>query len=294
MKLKRTLTALISALALGGIMLTGCGVVDGGKDGFDAAKAINVISREDGSGTRGAFVELFDILQKNDDGTKKDMTTKEAVIASKTDILLKNVASDLYSIGYVSMGSLNDSIKAVEIDGAKATIAAVKDGSYKASRPFNIATKGEVTGVTKDFIDFILSAEGQAVVSKSYISVNDAAPAFKSTMEEGKITVGGSSSVSPIMEKLKEAYEKINTKATIELQSFDSTAGMTGTIDGIFQIGMASRSLKESELEQLTGIEIAIDGIAVIVNKENPTTNLTSEQIKNIYTGTMINWSDVK
>lgn len=293
MKLKRTLIALISTLALGSVMLTGCGL-SANSQGFDKTKQINVISREDGSGTRGAFVELFEILQKNDDGTKKDMTTKEAVIASKTDVLLKNVASDVYSIGYVSMGSLNDSIKAVDIDGAKATIEGVKDGSYKASRPFNIAIKGEATGVAKDFIDFILSADGQAVVAKSYIAVSDSAPAFQSAMPEGKISVGGSSSVSPIMEKLKEAYEKVNTKATIELQSSDSTAGMTGAIDGIFEIGMASRALKESEKAELTEIQIAIDGIAVIVNKENPITSLTSEQIKNIYTGNTKAWSDVK
>lgn len=290
MKIKNIILSL-TALAVIATGFTGCAL--GQSSGFDTKKPISVVSREDGSGTRGAFIELFEVQQKDADGNKKDLTTKEAIIASKTDVLLTNVSSDKYSIGYVSLGSLSDKVKAVNIDGIKATTENVKNGSYKASRPFNIATKGEATGLTKDFIDFILSKEGQEVVAKSYITIDDSAPAYSGDKPSGKITVAGSSSVSPIMEKLKEAYCAINTNATIEIQMTDSTAGITGAIDGTCDIGMASRSLKDSEKEALTGIEIALDGIAVIVNNDNAITDLTSEQVKDIYTGTKTTWDAI-
>lgn len=260
------------------------------KDSFSSIKEISVVSREDGSGTRGAFTELFGILEKSADGKKTDKTTKEAIIANKTDVMVTNIAGDKYSIGYVSLGSLSSNVKAVDIDNVKATAENVKNGTYKASRPFNIATKGEPQGLAKDFIDFILSKEGQEVVGKSYISVSSDAKPYSGSKPSGKLTIGGSSSVSPIMEKLKEAYLKINTNAAIEIQTSDSTAGMTGTIDGTCQIGMASRELKDSEKEKLTSCEIALDGIAVIVNPENPTENLTSAQVKDIFTGTSTKW----
>ncbi len=214
---------------------------------FDTKKAINVISREDGSGTRGAFIELFGILQKNEDGTQKDLTTKEAVIARQTDVMMTNVAGDKYAIGYISLGSLNDTVKALNIEGVVPTTENVKNGTYPVSRPFNIATKGEPTGLAKDFIDFILSAEGQAVVSKSYIAVDDAPLAYAGSKPSGKIVVAGSSSVTPVMEKLKEAYLAVNPNAQIEIQMSDSSAGMNGAIDGTCDIGMASRELKDSE-----------------------------------------------
>ncbi|WP_102409905.1 substrate-binding domain-containing protein [Beduinella massiliensis] len=259
-----------------------------------AADDITVVSREDGSGTRGAFVELMGVEVKGEDGSKKDMTTEEAVIANSTDVVMQNVASDKNAIGYISLGSLNDTVKAVTIDGAAPSVETIKDGSYKVSRPFYIATKGEVSEITQDFISFILSAEGQEVVGSSYIKVDDAAPAYAGTKPEGKIVVAGSSSVTPVMEKLAEAYKAVNDKATIEIQMSDSTAGMTGAVDGTCDIGMASRELKDSEAEALTGTVIAMDGIAIIVNNENAVDGLTVEQVNGIYTGEITSWAGVK
>lgn len=258
---------------------------------FDTSQEITVVSREDGSGTRGAFIELFGIQEKGEDGTKTDKTTKEAIIANKTDIMLTNISGDDYAIGYVSLGSLSDSVKALKIDDVEATAQNVKDGSYKVARPFVIATKGEADGIKKDFIDFILSKEGQEIVAKSYIAVDDAAAAYAGTKPAGKLVIAGSSSVNPVMEKLKEGYIAINPNAEIQIQQTDSTAGITDAIEGRCDIGMASRDLKESELEQLTGTSIAIDGIAVIVNPNNSVSSMTSEQVKNIFTGSTLTWS---
>ena len=260
---------------------------------FDSRKDIVVVSREDGSGTRGAFIELFSIEQKNDDGTKKDLTTKEAIIAKQTDVMMTNIAGNPYAIGYISLGSLNDTVKALQIDGVTPTAENVKNGTYAIARPFNIATKDEASELAEDFIGFILSADGQAVIAGSYIAVDEDAPAYTGAKPSGKIVVAGSSSVTPIMEKLKEAYLAINPGATIEIQMSDSSAGITGTIDGTCDIGMASRELKDSELAQLSSTRIALDGIAVIVNHESPMTNLTKEQIKAIFTGETFTWGEV-
>ena len=256
--------------------------------------AITVLSREDGSGTRGAFIELFGIEQKDADGNKVDNTIDSAEITNSTSVMMTTVAGNKAAIGYVSLGSLDESqVKAVLIDGAEATAENVKSGTYKVSRPFNIATKGDPDGLAKDFIDFILSEEGQAVVEENgYVSEGNTG-AFEGTKPEGKITVGGSSSVTPVMEKLKEAYTSVNPNATIEVQQSDSTTGMTSTIDGTYDIGMASRELKDEEAAQLTPQVIALDGIAVIVNKENPITELTSEDVLNIYTGVTTDWSEI-
>ena len=256
-----------------------------------ASGAISVLSREDGSGTRGAFIELFGIEQKDADGNKVDNTIDSAEITNSTSVMMTTVAGNKAAIGYVSLGSLDESqVKAVLIDGAEATAENVKSGTYKVSRPFNIATKGDPDG---DFIDFILSEEGQAVVEENgYVSEGNTG-VFEGTKPEGKITVGGSSSVTPVMEKLKEAYTAVNPNATIEVQQSDSTTGMTSTIDGTYDIGMASRELKDEEAAQLTPQVIALDGIAVIVNKENPITELTSEDVLNIYTGVTTDWSEI-
>ena len=303
MKAKKAIIG-IAASVCAALMLTSCGADTNtnsdpsaspaaSSSDFDTSRAITVVSREDGSGTRGAFVELLGIEQEDENGNTKDMTTKEAIIASKTDVMLTNIANDPYAIGYVSLGSLNDTVKALNVDGVEATADNIKNGTYKVSRPFNIATKGEPTGVAKDFINFILSKEGQEVVSGDYIMVNENAESFSSDNSTGKIVVGGSSSVSPLMEELKEAYLAINPGAEIEIQTNDSTAGMTGTIDGNFDIGMASRELKDSESAELTGTQIALDGIAIIVNPENTIDDLTSDQIKGIYTGETTEWSGV-
>jgi len=254
---------------------------------------ITVISREDGSGTRGAFVELTGVEQKNDAGEKEDMTTVEAIIASKTDAVLTNVAGDEMAIGYISMGSMNDTVKALKVNGAEATTENVKNGSYSMARPFNIATKAEISEVTQDFIGFILSAQGQQIVSDSYITVDDAAAEYTASGLAGKITISGSSSVSPLMEKLAEAYKELNPEVAIEINTTDSTGGMNDAANGVSDIGMASRALKESETAQLTGTTIAMDGIAVIINNNNPAENLTVEQICAIYTGEVTEWEEI-
>lgn len=275
--LKVALTTTLSTL-----LLVGC--TDSG---------ISVISREDGSGTREAFTQLVGIEEKDASGNKMDHTTKEATIAPKTDVMLTNVAGDQNAIGYISLGSLNSSIKPLKIDGVLPSSETIKSGAYKIARPFNIATKDEATALAKDFIAYILSAEGQGVISESYISIKDDAPPYAGDKPAGKIVVAGSSSVTPVMEKLKEAYQQINTEAEIEIQLSDSTAGMNGVIEGICDIGMASRPLKASEKEVLNGIEIAIDGIVVIVNKANTLEGLTSESLKDIFTGAITKWNEI-
>lgn len=259
------------------------------------SQTITVVSREDGSGTRGAFIELFGIEEKDASGKKVDNTTDDATITNSTEVMMTTVAGDEAAIGYTSLGALNSSIKALKVDGAEATAANVKSGTYKISRPFNIATNGTVSEVTQDFINYILSEDGQKIVeSNGYISQGNSG-AFTSNGASGKIVVAGSSSVTPVMGKLLEAYQKVNTGAKIELQENDSTTGMTAAIDGTCDIGMASRELKDSEKSAgLTNQVIALDGIAVIVNNKNSASNITSEQVKAIFTGETTDWSNVK
>lgn len=261
---------------------------------FDTSKEISVASREEGSGTRGAFIELFGIEQKDANGEKVDYTTEEASITNNTSVMMTTVAGNLYSIGYISLGSLNDSVKALKIDGAEATAENIKNNTYKIARPFNIATKGTVSEVAQDFIDFIMSADGQKIVEENgYIKVSENA-AYSGSKPTGKIVAAGSSSVTPVMEKLKEAYLAINPNATIEVQLSDSTTGMTSAIDGICDIGMASREVKDSELEAgLSALVIAKDGIAVIINNDNPMDELTKDQVKSIFTGETLEWSEI-
>ena len=283
--------ALAMTVAVG--MLAGCGSNDSAQ-GAAADGAITVVSREDGSGTRGAFIELFGIEEKNDAGEKIDNTTDTAEITNSTAVMMTTVAGNDNAIGYVSLGSLNDSVKALSIDGVEASAENIKNGTYAVARPFNIATGKEVSEVTQDFINFILSKEGQAVVTDNkYIAVDDNAAAFTSDGSSGQIAVGGSSSVSPVMEKLIEAYKAVNPNASIDLQTSDSTSGMTGTMDGTFAIGMASRELKDDEAAQLTGTAIALDGIAVVVNPANTIDDLSMDQIKGIYVGDITDWGDL-
>ena len=259
------------------------------------AEEINVISREDGSGTRGAFIELFGIEQKNAEGKKIDYTTDDCDITNSTSVMMTSVAGNDCAIGYISLGSMNDTVKALKIDGVEASVENIKNGSYKVARPFNIATKAEVSDAAADFIAFIMSAEGQAVIEeKGYIAVVEEAPAFEGGKVSGKIVVAGSSSVTPVMEKLAEAYMALNTNAEIELQQSDSSSGMTSAIDGVCDIGMASRALKDSEIEAgLVPMTIAMDGIAVIVSLDNPVDGLTTEQVRDIYMGEITDWSEV-
>ena len=262
---------------------------------FALADEINVISREDGSGTRGAFIELFGIEQKNEAGEKIDCTTDECDITNSTSVMMTSVSGNDCAIGYISLGSLNDTVKALAIDGAEASVENIKAGTYNVARPFNIATLAETSEAAQDFITFIMSAEGQAVIeSNGYIAVVENAPAFEGGKVSGKIVIAGSSSVTPVMEKLTEAYMTINPNVEIELQQSDSSSGMTSTRDGVCDIGMASRALKDSEIEAgLTPMTIAMDGIAVIVSNDNPVDGLTSEQVRNIYMGEITDWSEV-
>lgn len=256
--------------------------------------AIDVISREDGSGTRGAFIELFGVEQKDASGEKVDYTTDDAEITNSTEVMITSVAGDKQAIGYISLGSLNDSVKALKIDGAAATVDDIKDGSYKIARPFNIVTTGEVSDVAQDFINFIFSEEGQKVVEDNgYISQGNQG-AYTASGKSGKVTVAGSSSVTPVMEKLAEAYKALNSDLTVEVQQSDSTTGVTSSIEGVCDIGMASRELKDEETAKgAQGQVIAMDGIAVVVNNENPVEDLTAEQVKDIYVGDTTDWSEL-
>ncbi len=301
MKMKKFI-AMMATVAMVAGLAVGCGGgsdAEGGEGGasgeFDPSMDITIVSREDGSGTRGAFIELFGIEEEQEDGEKVDMTTEAAQITNSTSVMLTTVAGDEYAIGYVSLGSLDDSVKAVKIDGAEATADNVKSGDYKVSRPFNIATKADLNNPTAtDFIAFIMSEEGQAVVAEEGYIPLDGVEAYAGEAPAGKVVVGGSSSVSPVMEKLIEAYAKVNPEAEIELQTTDSTTGMENAIAGSYDIGMASREVKDEELaEGLEAQVIATDGIAVVVNNANPAEDLTSDQVKAIYTGEALTWDEV-
>nr|WP_177296646.1 substrate-binding domain-containing protein [uncultured Blautia sp.] len=259
-----------------------------------ASGTINVISREDGSGTRGAFIELFGI-QEEKDGEKVDMTTEDASITNSTSVMMTTVAGDENAIGYISLGSLNDTVKAVKIDGAEATAENVANDTYKVSRPFNIVTGEKTSEAAQDFVSYIMSADGQQIIEDNgYIKADTEAGAYEATEAEGKVVVAGSSSVSPVMEKLKEAYEAVNKNVTVEVQQSDSTTGVTSAAEGICDIGMASRELKDEEKELgLTATVIAKDGIAVVVNNTNETEDLTSDQVKAVFTGETTEWEDL-
>lgn len=284
----------LQKMILGAILATSiCSVYAAPK--FNSKKSITVLSREDGSGTRGAFVELFGIEKKDANGKKVDYTTDEAAITNSTAVMLTSVAGDTYAIGYVSLGSLNDSVKAVKIGGADATVANINNGSYKISRPFNIAVKEGLSPAAQDFVNFIVSDEGQKIIAANkYIKIQNT-KAYSSNKVSGKVVVAGSSSVSPVMEKLIESYKSVNPNAKIELQTSDSTTGVTNAINGTCDIGMASRALKDSEKAKgVKEITIAIDGIAVIVNKANPVENMTKAQVESIFTGKVSKWVNVK
>lgn len=256
---------------------------------------IHVLTREQGSGTRGAFIELFGIEQKNEAGEKVDLTYEKAEETNSTSVMITTIVSDANAIGYISLGALNDDVKALKIDGTQASVENVKNGTYKVSRPFNIVTKDELSDVASDFIRFIMSAQGQAVVEESgYVSEGNEGN-YEPSGLKGKVIVSGSSSVTPLMQKLQEAYMKLNKDVVIEVQQFDSTTGVSNTIDGLCDIGMASRELKDSEISKgVSSTKIAIDGIAVIVNKENTLDGLTSDQVYQIFTGELTSFEEVK
>ena len=297
---KITATALFGVLAVsafagcGGAGSSSNGSSDAGSDAakFDASKTISVVTREEGSGTRDAFTELTGVLVKDGDN-KTDNTTTSAVTINSTEAVITNVKDNEAAIGYISLGSLNDTVKALKIGGVEATADNVKAGDYAVSRPFNIAYKGELSDVAQDFVDYIMSSDGQKIVSDNgYVTVSENA-AYSGKNPSGKISVAGSSSVSPVMEKLAEAYQKVNTNAKVEIQTSDSSAGMQSAMGGTCDIGMASRDLKDEEKSALKVETIAKDGIAVIVNNANTCDDLTLDQVKSIYTGETTVWSDI-
>ena len=274
------------------LALSGCSSNENSStaDNSTAGNPISVVTREDGSGTRGAFVELFGI----EDADGNDAITQSAEISNSTSVVMTTVAGNPDAIGYISLGSLNNTVKALEIDGVAATVENINNGTYKVYRPFNIATKEGLSETAQDFVNFIMSEQGQAIVAEEgYISVENSG-SYTPSGKTGNVTVSGSSSVTPVMQVLKEEYEALNPDVTIELQQSDSTTGVNDAIAGTSDIGMASRALKDSELEQgVVGTVIANDGIAVIVNNESTVTGLTSEQVKGIYMGELTNWSEV-
>lgn len=279
------LAAIFTSVALAAAMLASCG---------GSSDKITVISREDGSGTRGAFIELTGIEEKDDSGNKTDNTKKDALICKSTDVVLTQVSGDKNAIGYISFGSLNDTVKALKVEGVEPSTATIESGDYKIVRPFNIAVKDGLSDAAQDFENYILSSDGQDIIEKAgYIKIDKSAAAYASNNASGKVVVSGSSSVTPVMEKLAEAYQKVNSNVTVDVQQSDSSTGIKDAINGTSDIGMASRDISDDELSQgIKSVTIAQDAIAVIVNKDNAVDDITMDEIKAIYTGSKTTWSD--
>lgn len=277
------------------VVLAACGNgnSDGGDGGNGASGTINVISREDGSGTRGAFTEITGILEKDGDN-ETDTTSPDAVIQNSTEGVLSSVAGDVNSIGYISLGSLNDTVKAVKIDGVEPTSETVLSGDYKISRPFNIAWKGDLAALPADFVQFIHSKQGQEIaVDNGYVEAKLDGADYSASNQSGSISVVGSTSISPLMEKLAEAYKELNPDVQIDITANGSSAGMTAAIEGTADIGMASRELKDEEKAELNSDAIALDGIAVVINKDNSVEDLTLDQVKEVFQGKTTDWEDL-
>ena len=252
---------------------------------------ISVISREEGSGTRGAFVELMGVVDDDDN----DITTVRAEITNSTSVMLTTVAGNPAAIGYVSLGSLSNDVKAVKVDGVEATTDNVKSGTYAVARPFLLAYKdGSLSDIAQDYLNFIMSADGQKIIGEEgYISVADG-EAYAASGLSGKLVLAGSTSVAPVMEVLADAYKALNPDVTIEIQQTGSGSGITSAIEGVCDFGMSSRELKDSEKAELTSTQIAMDGIAVVVNNANTVEDLSSETIKGIYIGEITDWADAQ
>lgn len=279
----KKLTKVFLSMVFAGAMLTGCG---------SSSATITAVTREEGSGTRGAFVELFGL----EDADGNETISQDTQTTNSTAVMITTVQGNENAIGYISLGSLNDDVKAVQIDGVDATAENIMNGTYKISRPFNIVTRtGDTDPITQDFITYILSDEGQAVVTEEGYISEGSKGAYTAANLSGSITVGGSSSVTPVMEKIAEAYKALNPNVSITVQQTDSTSGVTGATEGLLNIGMVSREVTSEELAGgLTSQSIALDGIAVIVNTANDVENLTSDQVKQIYTKELTSWDEVK
>ncbi len=293
-RMKKVLAVGVIA-AMAATMFTACGSSSSGSSDSDASGKISVISREEGSGTRGAFIELFGIETKDKDGNKTDNTIKDAEITNSTAVMIQTVQGNKAAIGYISLGSLASSVKALKVDGNEASVENVKKGTYKVSRPFNIVIGKKTNAAAKDFINYIMSKDGQEIVEKEGYVPEDTSKTYSKSDASGKISVAGSSSVTPLMEKLAEAYQKVNSDVKVEVQESDSTTGITSATEGVCNIGMASRDLEKEETDKgVKSKEIARDGIAVIVNKGNSLSEITSEQVQKIYTGEITKWDELK
>lgn len=277
---------------------------------------ITVISREDGSGTRGAFVEIVGVEDENGN----DLTTTEATIQNQTSGVMQAVGNDPQAMGYISLGSLDDTVKAVNVDGAEASAEAIVAGDYPIARPFLLAwnAEEELSEVSADFLNFIHSQEGQTVVEEEgYIAVTESGsqaegeeteaaeetegasgaaslPNYEPAGEglEGTIEIVGSTSVTPIMERLAEVYGEYQNGVEINVSSVGSSAGIEAAINGTADFGMSSRALDEDEAGQVNSEEIAIDGIAVIVNLDNPVEELSLDTIRSIFLGEITAWEE--
>ena len=282
----------LSMVACGSDASTSTSTSTGSESG--ASASITVVTREDGSGTRSAFVELTGV--ETDEG---DMTIATAQVANSTNNVMTSVQAEPSAIGYISMGSLNETVKGIAVDGVEPTTDNVKAGTYPISRPFNIVTNGDISAqdeLTQDFVNWVMSADGQAICTEEGYIGDDAAEAYTSTQPSGSLAVGGSSSVSPVMEKLIETYmADVNPNASIDLQTTDSTNGVTGALDGTYNVGMASRAISDDEASQgAVSTQLAMDGIAVIVNTENTVSNISMDSLRGIYTGEVTDWADVQ
>lgn len=296
----------MSTLSLS-LILAACGIDDTGTDtdtgsedsgteevagDFDASSDIHVITREDGSGTRTAFTEIAGVVDENDD----DIITPIATVQNGTNAVMQGVAGDVYSIGYISLGSLNDSVKAVSVNGVAAEADLVASGEYEVARNFNVTYGGELSEVAQDFWDFMFSAQGQELaVDEGYVAADASAPEYEAKGLSGDITIVGSTSVEPVIEAMSEAYRELNPDVSIDITAPGSGAGVTAAIDGTADIGMASRELSDEEQDQVTETAaIAVDGIAVIVHNDNPLEDLSLEDIAGIYLGDLTSWNGVQ
>lgn len=288
MKMKTVLS--MAALGLFSLGLVACG----GNGSSSSGQTIEVVSREDGSGTRGAFTELTGILSK-ENGKEVDNTSKAAVIQNNTEVVISTVSGNTNAVGYISLGSLNDKVKAVKLDGVEASEENVLSGEYKLQRPFNVVWSGKGSEIVTDFLSYINSKEGQAIVKENhYIQATDAKASYEAKSVSGKLSIVGSTSVAPLIEKLAESYCKLNPDVTIDMTANGSSAGITAAKEGTADIGMVSRELTDDEQAGLTHQVIALDGIVVITNKDNQVDSLTMDQISSIFTGKTTTWSDVK
>lgn len=280
--------AVIGAAAIIGTVLAGCSAASGDKEKDNAS--ITVISREEGSGTRDAFVELMGIVDENDN----DITIQTAEITNSTSVMTSTVAGNKSAIGYVSLGSLSEEVKALQLDGVAPSTQTVKSGEYKLQRPFNIAyINGSLSDTAKDFVSYIMSTDGAKIIDgEGYIST-DTQTTYKASGKKGTVTLAGSTSVAPLMNVLADQYKALNPDVKIEIQESGSSAGIQSAIEGAVDIAMSSRDLKDDEAKTLQATQIALDGIAVIANKENSVTNITSQQVKQVYTGEITSWSEI-